>query len=390
MPTAIQHVAKDNERIFYQQEPEDEYLAGRIEFELNFAHHNASAGCGVPLVYRYRNLGQCLSFEAGYADLAELSMDLLRALRDTPHESVRVMSPQELAVSPLAAIVQIMIKDEPHSRSKFAEERFRVISRCAAQFVIVERVLYGALVDANISRWREHATKVGMGLSDRDNEELWNYVEAHRASTSASSNDVKGWDGSVPPPIHEANTELLLLLTGAWGRWENIIRNLEYVLQHAIFMLSNGEMYAMDSRPKQLSGRFLTAFNNSNMRNIASFAARVELDEGAWGIFMGDDTVEDGAQRDYARLGLVVTDERLAPAGQRFDFCSHLYVGGPVAIPSNWGRSLYKLMSKPYSELFLEQFLDEMRWLMPVEGKKSNIASIMALLSWSGWLPNKQ
>jgi hypothetical protein len=181
-----------------------------------------------------------------------------------------------------------------------------------------------------------------------------------------------------------------------------MIRNLEYLLQHAVFVLSNGEMYVLsrsgEERPpsgvltpgvcKQLSGRFLTAFNNSNMRGLVNYTAiDLELHGEVFGAYMGDDAVVDGSMKDYAKLGLVVTDRRPSARGEPFDFCSHLYVGGPVAIPSNWGRTLYKLMSKPYSEAFFGQFLDEMRWLRPVEGSSVTIADVVALLSWSGWLP---
>lgn len=369
---------------------------------MQFGHHNRIAGCGVPLVDQYKSLGECIDSELGYIALAKLTMDLLRALRDIPHEEVRKMDYGQLIAVGLAALVQIMIKQEPHSKSKFAEERYRVISRVAAQVVMVERVLYGKTVDVNLEKWNEQPAKPGMGLDDASNVKLWDFVEARRTVKPAESNDVAAWDGSCPEEIHEANTQVLVNVTHAWGPWENMIRNLEYLLQHAVFVLSNGEMYVLsrsgEERPlsgaltpgvcKQLSGRFLTAFNNSNMRGLVNYTATdLELHGEVFGAYMGDDAVVDGSMKDYAKLGLVVTDRRPSARGEPFDFCSHLYVGGPVAIPSNWGRTLYKLMSKPYSEAFFGQFLDEMRWLRPVEGSSVTIADVVALLSWSGWLP---
>jgi len=402
MLSAIQHVTRGNTGTHYSREPTDEHLLERLEFEMQFGHHNRIAGCGVPLVDQYKSLGECIDSELGYIALAKLAMDLLRALRDIPHEEVRRMNYEQLIAVGLAALVQIMIKQEPHSKSKFAEERYRVISRVAAQVVMVERVLYGKTVDVNLEKWNEQPAKPGMGLDDASNVKLWDFVEARRIVKPAESNDVAAWDGSCPEEIHEANTQVLVNVTHAWGPWENMIRNLEYLLQHAVFVLSNGEMYVLsrsgEERPisgvltpgvcKQLSGRFLTAFNNSNMRGLVNYTATdLELHEEVFGAYMGDDAVVDGNVKDYAKLGLVVTDRRPSARGEPFDFCSHLYVGGPVAIPSNWGRTLYKLMSKPYSEAFFGQFLDEMRWLRPVEGSSVTIADVVALLSWSGWLP---
>jgi len=413
MLSAIQHVTRGNTGVFYTKEPEDEHILERLEFEMQFGHHNRAAGCGVPLVQEYKSLGECIDSEPGYIKLAKLAMDLLRALRDTPHEEVRKMTYKQLVESGLAILVQIMIKQEPHSQSKFAEERYRVISRVPAQVIMVERVLYGKLVDVNLAKWDEQSAKPGMGLDDASNEKLWRYVEARRVHKPAESNDVAAWDGSCPTVVHEANTQVLVNVTHAWGLWENMIRNLEYLCQHAVFVLSNGEMYVLtlsgDGKLtvttlqgdvvdvailnvpevcKQLSGRFLTAFNNSNMRGITNYVATpLALHEEVFGAYMGDDAIVDSCTKDYTKLGLVVTDRRAAASGQPFDFCSHLYVGGPVAIPSNWGRTLYKLMSKPYSEAFFGQFLDEMRWLQPVEGSCVTIADVVALLSWSGWLP---
>jgi len=412
MLSAIQHVTKGNTGTYFSQEPTDEHLLERLEFEMQFGHHNRAAGCGVPLVDKYKSLGECIDSELGYIELAKLAMDWMRALRDFPHEEVRKMTYQQLAAIGLVAFVQIMIKQEPHSKSKFAEERYRVISRVAAQVIMVERVLYGKTVDENLEKWDEQSAKPGMGLDDASNVKLWEYVEAKRTHRSAESNDVAAWDGSCPEEIHEANTQVLVNVTHAWGLWENMIRNAEYLLQHAVFVLSNGEMYVLSLSEdgeqhaythsgeevdvatlnpevcKQLSGRFLTAFNNSNMRGLVNYVATpLELHGEVFGAYMGDDAVVDGNKKDYAKLGLVVTDRRFSAKGEPFDFCSHLYVGGPVAIPSNWGRTLYKLMSKPYSLMYFEQFLDEMRWLQPIEGSCTTIADVVALLSWSGWLP---
>jgi hypothetical protein len=356
---------------------------------MQFGHHNRSAGCGVPLVYRYKDLGQCLDSESGYIELASLSMDLMRTLRDTPHEEVRRMTKQQLVDCGLAAFVQLMIKEEPHSKSKFEEERFRIISRCPAQGVLVERVLYGDLVDKNLMRWETQPSKPGMGLDDVSNQKIWDAVESKRQNMPSESNDVAGWDAKCPVEIHDANTDVLVKITHASSTWENMIRNYEYLQQRAFFVLSNGKVFVLILAVKQLSGRFLTAFNNSNMRNLVNYVStRVELHLDVWGIFMGDDSVVDGNPKDYDKLGLVITDRLVSSKGQPFDFCSHRYVGGVVAIPSNWGRTLYKLMSKPYSPVFFGQFLEEMRWLQPYDGCRATIADVVALLSWSGWLPH--
>jgi hypothetical protein len=391
MLSAIQHVAECNTGIYFPQEPSDQFLADRLEFEMQFGHHNRTAGCGVPLVYRYKDLGQCLDSENGYVELASLSMDLMRALRDTPHEEVRRMTKDQLIASGLASFVQIMIKEEPHSKSKFEEERFRVISRCPAQGVLVERVLYGDLVDVNLAKWDTQPSKPGMGLDDVSNRKIWDAVESKRQEKPGESNDVAGWDAKCPEEIHDANTEVLVKITHASPRWENMIRNYEYLQQRAFFVLSNGKIYVLTQAVKQLSGRFLTAFNNSNMRNLVNYVSTpIALHKDVWGIFMGDDSVVDGSPKDYERLGLVITDRLEAPRGQPFDFCSHRYVGDVVAHPSNWGRTLYKLMSKPYSDVFFGQFLEEMRWLQPYGDAKATIADVVALLSWSGWLPHAQ
>jgi len=417
--SALQQVARGNVGVKYTNEPSDAFLATRLEYEMAFAHHNLKAGCGVPLVYKYRDLGECLASPVGHIELGSLAFGLLKKWRDTPHSSVKVMTPQELVDNGLALPSSVMIKQEPHPKRKFVEGRFRLVVRVAAPSIMGERVLYGPLAQANLERWETQPAKPGMGSTDYDNAVIWHSVAIHTEVEGGVSDDVKCWDGTTPLEIHELNDDLLVALTDADALWENMIRNCEHAMRNKVYVLSDGTAFALDVAKfgspqgayivrdgkvefsptpdpkdmcappaKQTSGRLLTAFNNSNMRSLLNFiTSPLETHERVWGIYMGDDSVHSVHSRvsEFERLGMCVTDRKPFSHGGSFDFCSHLFVGGAVAVPSNWGKALYNLMSKPFERAHLDQFYSEMRWIGSLPEGAISMASFVAVLIWSGW-----
>jgi hypothetical protein len=81
-----------------------------------------------------------------------------------------------------------------------------------------------------------------------------------------------------------------------------------------------------------------------------------------WAIAMGDDSIEtftEGATAAYAAYGINVKMFRRCEKNS-FEFCSHRFIDG-VAVPLNWDKGLYRLLSAAPDLDRVTQFADEYR-----------------------------
>jgi hypothetical protein len=258
--------------------------------------------------------------------------------------------------------VKLFVKSEPHSLKKIQQKRWRLIMSVSLVDQIVERLLSTTQNKAEIAVWEELPSACGSGLSDYSIAKIWElYGSRHAAET-----DISGWDWSVPGWLMDMEAEARIRLIEnqnhpGFQDFSNAMRARTYCETLCVFVLSDtGELVAQRIRGKRCSGSFNTSSGNSRMRFMLAI-----LVGASWAVCMGDDAVEEfveGAESKYDDYGFITKmyTERLP--GQGFEFCSTWFKDG-VGYPMQWGRTLYRLLSKPKCFEFYLQFVFEMRHL---------------------------
>lgn len=266
-------------------------------------------------------------------------------------------------------VVRLFIKSEPHTLSKAALDRWRLIMNTSLIDIGVSRVVGQAAIDAALSAWDEPSSMCmpGMGLDSASIGKLRRAMDTIKQTIELEtgeklewqSADAKHWDWSVT---------LLLLLAAAEVTRQMYDVELDSDLAMALraeaiaiayktYVTGSGELW-MDQDPgKQESGSLWTAFWNSIMRCLLS-AARGSLYCKA----MGDDSTElwrknqpahkvDGFKIEYPEL----------PADVEFEFCSHWFMRDGRVIPLNWGKTLFRLLAHKPDPLMRHQFIGDLK-----------------------------
>jgi hypothetical protein len=263
--------------------------------------------------------------------------------------------------------VRVFVKTEPHKEAKALMKRWRLIWSCGLVDQVIERFLYTNVTKSEISRWLQCPSKPGMGSSDPDLAALAGMIADQMSYTGMlADTDVSGWDMSLK-------------------RWTLLVAEFSYYLQmpysvssdyivlamwrnnlacKPIAVTSNGDFFRIDSVALMLSGRFVTSWLNSRAR-VSLIALR-----GYTGMAMGDDCIEAVAKEDkqllqfYQTLGYP-SEVEYHESWINSNFCSlRFFLKDDMvqALPANWSRTLYRLLSKtvrPPEEVL--QFLGDIR-----------------------------
>jgi len=265
--------------------------------------------------------------------------------------------PQELVELGLCDPVRVFVKDEPHTKVKAMEGRWRLISSVSIVDEIIERLLCHVQNETEIDSWLKCPSKPGIGLSqDAQAQALWQEVLPHLAT--AAEADVSGWDWSVPWWLLDLDVRARILLCGASPRssFARILHARMWCLARSVFSTTDGQLFKQAVPGLMKSGSYLTSSTNSRMRVMLAWLIGAD-----WAIAMGDDSLEQetpGAAERYALYGFRVKMYRRC--GQSFEFCSHRFTDG-VAVPLNWAKGLYRLLSATPNEGLVVQFREEYR-----------------------------
>jgi hypothetical protein len=281
------------------------------------------------------------------------------------------LSAEELVEGGFCDVVRLFVKNEPHSASKIEQGRFRLISSVSLVDQIVERLLFSRQNHKEIDNWTVIPSKPGIGLDlDEQTEAVWKHVRKLAGPATVASSDASGWDWSVQGWELEAEAEMRIALADTTGGiFADLVRKRFRCLSLSVFYLSDGRMFAQTIPGVMKSGSYVTGSSNSRIRKLASDLVGAE-----WCISMGDDAVEavvKDAVAKYEQLGHSIKGYDI---DFTFEFCSHIFTGGPVVIPTNWGKSLYRLLSKRYDPVEQDQYeqllryaphlVERSRWLM--------------------------
>lgn len=262
--------------------------------------------------------------------------------------------------------VRVFIKNEPHTKKKIAEGRFRLISSVSVLDQLVEKFFSVLQNETEIFEVTEHPSLPGLGICQRHLEVLQTRLPPAFVST-----DVSGWDFSVQDWELEAEAEDRIRLCSAAGRLAQLIRNRYYCIINKVFVLSDGTVY-VPPPGIQASGCYNTSSTNSRIR------FRLALLTGATEAFtMGDDCLEVRSDSEpvavekYAVYGRILTDWQPSTP-ELYEFCSHRISNeGEVRhAPLQTPRSVYRYLEGQRTEQTLEQLRSFIRFLSDEEKER--------------------
>lgn len=248
--------------------------------------------------------------------------------------------------------VRLFVKQEPHSRRKMNQRRYRLISSVSITDQIIERLLFGYQNRYEISMWHAIPSKPGMGLSlDEQTRLMFSDLRAKSHIRKAACADISGFDWSVQEWEFEAELYMRLKLMEpdliGNARLERAVRNRFACFSLSLFQLSDGTLIAQQIPGIMKSGSYLTSSMNSRIRCLMA-----EIIGAPWCIAMGDDSVEgfvENAKEKYACLGHTCKDYELCPTDydgllDSVEFCSHRMTSDGSYLLT-WPKTLYRYLS---------------------------------------------
>lgn len=277
--------------------------------------------------------------------------------------------------------IRLFVKNEPHTIEKIQQGRFRLISSVSIVDEIIERLLCGAQNEAEIDQWLTCPSKPGLGLSkDEQTNELFESVRQDLDLGDGKKSDVSGWDFNFKGWLFILDYKRRVRLaqdSPFKGTWSRLLAARFVCLKWSVFITSDGVVFTQTKPGIMKSGSYLTSSTNSAARVGLAFMLGARK-----AMAMGDDCLEfnpaslDSLKEEYRRYGFRVKDmERCLDS---FEFCSTEFRNGS-AIPLNFWKGTYRLVSKPPSALELYQYLQEYRHV-------PELGTVVQFLSdLSGW-----
>lgn len=293
--------------------------------------------------------------ERGIGFLVRCVVERLRLLASVPTDRLERLSAEELVKGGFCDVVRLFVKNEPHSEEKLLKRRLRLISSVSIVDQLVERVLFTKQDQKEISMWTKIPSKPGIGLDeDEQLEAVWHSVQPHLETGNAAESDVSGWDWSVQGWELMLEAEMRVALAGSPSDqiFHRLIRNRFVCMKRSVLYLSDGRMLAQRYDGIMKSGAKVTGSSNSRIRTWCAFHVGA-----SWAISMGDDCVEGvvkDAEIKYAALGHPLKSYKVCKDG--FEFCSHYFKAPTLAYPTNWGKSLFRLLNRSYEESEVWQY----------------------------------
>jgi len=263
-------------------------------------------------------------------------------------------TPEDLVRRGLVDPVRVFVKNEPHTRAKLTEKRFRLISSVSLVDQVIERLIFGPQNKVEIANWKKIPSKPGMGLSlDSQRQALWDEVSYNHAQHPAAEADISGFDWSVQSWELWADLAIRINLGSFRGKLKRVALGRYYCFMNSVFQLSDGTMLSQGLPGLMKSGSYNTSSTNSRVRCLMA-----ELIGSPWCIAMGDDSVEGyvpNAQTLYKSLGHTCKEYIPCDASQtgkllKFNFCSH-EISERSAWLTSWPKTVFRFLYSPKPDL---------------------------------------
>jgi hypothetical protein len=276
--------------------------------------------------------------------------------------------------------VKIFVKNEPHSREKVINKRFRLISSVSLIDEMCDRIAFMTQNHAERDMWESIPSACGMGFTPESVASIIDYAGDIERSGKLMATDVSGWDFSVTWEEYAREIEHRVLLAGAKGTtFEIYVYNLIRCRALSVFVLSDGESFAQVEPGIMKSGWYCTSSSNSRIRVDAHF-----LIGGSAAKANGDDCLADYVEdAEIKMLALGHISKDVPTSIDKFEFCSHIYTDG-ICYTTNAPKITYSLLGKGGTSVHKRQlyadYLDDLNNL-------PNKQYYIDLVKDSGWLP---
>jgi hypothetical protein len=360
-----------------------EYFAGKkhtvtkehVLAQMQFVNRKGSPG--LPWAALAKTKGELMDRHAPL--LVEAVLQKLTLLQEVDLTDPKWEDPEELVKAGLTGLVRLFAKNEPHKKAKLAEGRVRLISSVPIDDELVERLLCNRQNEAEIENWTECPSAPGIGLSQDEQSEKF-YASVKPFLNNLAEGDVRGWDFDVKWWMLLWDVMARIKLCGAApdSAFAKILHARMWCLARKVFSTSDGRLFKQMVAGIMASGSYLTSSTNSRMRVMLAY-----LFYALFAKAMGDDSLEtflENAREKYRTIGIDMKMFRRCE-NDEFEFCSHKFSDGK-AIPLNWAKALFRLLSSQYDMTLLAQFCEDYR-------NSPEIERCVSIIAGSGWVPVK-
>lgn len=285
-----------------------------------------------------------------------------RVLRMLHCEGVLELAGDKLVELGICDPVRLFIKTEPHKMSKIREGKLRLIQGLSIVDQMIDRLIFGAQNELEISMWSDIPSKPGIGLDDEGLQKMSRWFRSVLESGCLVASDVSGWDWSVQADELDADLEIRTHLCDGFGSlWEQLAKIRVLCIKRKTFLFPDGRLVTQVDEGIMASGWYNTSSSNSRMRvyvralaysiwcernGVAFNPAEVKMCAA-----MGDDCVErglDGAVYGILEeLGHTIKEVTRMETLEGVEFCSHRWYADGLARPVNWVKTLFRFANHP-------------------------------------------
>lgn len=254
--------------------------------------------------------------------------------------------------------LRCFIKQEPHKKSKVAENRWRLILAGPLHIQLIWHMLFGDFNDKEIECAYHIPSQQGIVLVNggwRDFYRLW------RRRGYDTGLDKTAWDWTTPYFLLEMDLELRtrLMRGKRVGEWRRLAQRMyDGMFKHARIMMSDGTLYEQLYPGIMKSGCVNTISTNSHMQIMVHilYCLEVGIDVYPLPVACGDDTLQRLDQAlhldVYAKFGSIVKS-----ASDGLEFVGHDFLdNGPE--PLYLGKHITKFTR--VKDEYMAEYLDSM------------------------------
>lgn len=290
-----------------------------IEFQANFCVVRES-NPGIPYKIFGSSNHEVLTTSGAF--IAKAVVDRINKILATPLQTIRSMSAFELASQGYCDPIRMFVKNEPHSKLKMSQGRYRIISSVSLVDNLLQRVIFDSQDKLEIGQWTRNPSQPGLGFTKRMTQQFLTQLPPEAVAEA----DVSGWDWSVQG--WELRAEALMrckLVEDLTPMFQDLIVKVLHIISLSVFSLSDGRLFQQLTPGIMKSGVKITSSSNSRIRVLAHYILNPT---NPWCVAMGDDSLErpfpNAAQR-YREIGHPTKMFTIRDGSDEFEFCGHIY-----------------------------------------------------------------
>lgn len=246
----------------------------------------------------------------------------LNKILNTPMEDLLKFTASELAKFGYCDPIRVFVKNEPHSKEKMLQGRYRIISSVSLVDNLLQRVIFDEQDRLEIAEWTRNPSQPGLGFTKDMTKRFLTQLPPGEVAEA----DVSGWDWSVQG--WELKAEALMrikLAKNPTPLFCDALTKVLHIISFSIFSLSDGRLFQQSKPGIMKSGAKITSSSNSRIRVLAH---HILNPTNPWCVAMGDDSLENpfpNAPQRYKELGHPVKMFTVRSNDEEVEFCGHFY-----------------------------------------------------------------